>query len=88
MSCDTCEGERTHCLSCRENWEFVPEDSVCLEIITCNEDEILNEDKRQCERCHENCRTCDGKVEHCVSCREGMKLLDDSTCEDIECEDG
>uniref|UniRef100_A0A3B3XXL2 Growth factor receptor domain-containing protein n=1 Tax=Poecilia mexicana TaxID=48701 RepID=A0A3B3XXL2_9TELE len=78
-SCLTCSGhEPTECLSCDAN-RRVDESGGCVWSSQCSMDSYvdLNGD---CQRCHTQCRRCDGPgKDHCLSCNEPHLLLN-ATC--------
>uniref|UniRef100_A0A3B3UMJ9 Growth factor receptor domain-containing protein n=1 Tax=Poecilia latipinna TaxID=48699 RepID=A0A3B3UMJ9_9TELE len=78
-SCLTCSGhEPTDCLSCDAN-RRVDESGGCVWSSQCTMDSYvdLNGD---CQRCHTQCRRCDGPgKDHCLSCNESHLLLN-GTC--------
>ncbi|KAM9391469.1 uncharacterized protein KZ484_002947 [Pholidichthys leucotaenia] len=49
------------------------EDGGCVD--HCGEDFFVDEESRECELCHRNCRTCRGpRFEDCDTCKEGFTL--------------
>ncbi|XP_027889018.1 proprotein convertase subtilisin/kexin type 5b isoform X3 [Xiphophorus couchianus] len=78
-SCLTCSGhEPTDCLSCDTN-RRVDESRHCVWNSQCSMDSYmdLNGD---CQRCHTQCRRCDGPgKDHCLGCNEPQLLLN-TTC--------
>nr|XP_023698827.1 proprotein convertase subtilisin/kexin type 6-like isoform X1 [Paramormyrops kingsleyae] len=83
--CERCQGGAPdHCHSCRKGLYLQPESHTC--VLSCPLGHYVNYVHRQCERCHDNCRTCWHDFDTCTSCKEGYRLSR-TTCV-LECADG
>lgn len=71
--CERCQdGAPSGCLSCRRGLYLNPLNSTCSE--PCPPQYYADEIQRQCQKCHENCKTCLRDADRCTSCNEGYSL--------------
>lgn len=73
-NCESCgkENGRYVCYSCRQDFRLLNQQCV----LQCSES-YLDKGDGHCLECAAGCATCDGTVDYCTSCREGLFLKGD-----------
>lgn len=72
-TCDSFDNRLNACITCRDHWIHDPLAKTC----TCNTaDKLFILGGIECFPCSENCGTCSGTVDNCLSCPSGLgKIL-------------